>query len=877
MTLWSRIRSWLRAMARRSRMEREMDAELRFHIEAFAEDLVRSGAPREEAIRRARIEFGGVERAKEECREARGVSFVESLFQDLRYGIRVLRKNSGFAAIAILTLALGIGANTAVFTVVNGVLLRPMPFPEANRLFLVSLTPRNALFEWQPGVADTDYPAFREQDKVFAQIASFSIGTTANLTAAGDPAQIPVTYVTPEFFPTLRTNPALGRGFVAGEGEPGHNDVAVLSDELWKERFESDPGILGKVIQLDGVGHTVIGVMPPGFAFPGAKAWMPLAIRYDGHNSYTRPVVGRLKPGVSPQQAQAELETFAERLPLGPGEGRNDRLPQIIPLKDLLVANLRPSLLVFAGAVAFVLLIACANVANLFLARATGRGQEMAVRSTLGASRWRLVRQLLTECTLLSLAGGAAGILLAFWSVRALAAMAPAGKVPRLEMIRIDGWVLAFTFSLSVITGVLFGLAPAFQATLRNTRQSLGQAGRSVTTSHEGMRGVLTISEIALALILLTGAGLMLKSFLRLQAVNPGFSPQSVMTITVDLPDSTYTTANQMQAFHTRTVEELSRLPGVLAAGAVNWIPLGQGLVMGTFLVEDSKRPPGFMVDKPCVSPGYFRAMGMPVLRGRAFTENDNETAAGVVIVSHLVARTLWPGENPIGKRISMEDNPKPEDWLSVVGVVDDVKQQGLAKKSEPAIYQPYLQASRPGFLSHMTFVVRTASRSESVATGMRAVLRSVDKNQPISIASMDSLIAATTAEPQFQARLLATFALVALALTIVGLYGVLAYSVAQRTREIGVRMALGAQSVDLLQMLVRRALVIISVGIALGGAGAFALTRVLVNFLYEVKPNDLPTFAAVSLALSFAALAACYAPVRRAMRVDPMVALRYE
>src|SRR5215472_10724692 len=319
MTLWRRFWSWLRAATQRSRMESEMDTELRFHIEAFAEDLVRSGVTREEAVRRARIEFGGVERAKEECREARGVSFVESLLQDLRYGMRVLRKNSGFAAIAILTLALGIGANTAVFTVVNGVLLRPMPFPEANRLFLVSLTPRNALFEWHPGVADTDYPAFREQDEVFEQIASFSIGTTANLTGTGDPAQIPVTYVTPEFFPTLRTNPALGRGFVAGEGEPGHNDVAVLSDELWKERFESDPGILGKIIQLGGVGHTVIGVMPPGFVFPGAMAWMPLAIRYDGHNSYTRPIVGRLKPGVSPQQAQAELETFAERLPLGPG------------------------------------------------------------------------------------------------------------------------------------------------------------------------------------------------------------------------------------------------------------------------------------------------------------------------------------------------------------------------------------------------------------------------------------------------------------------------------------------------------------------------------------------------------------------------------
>ena len=869
----------LRSLFRWAQADQELDDELRDHLERKTEEYVEQGMAQAEARRRARLDLGGIEQTKEKCRDARRVNWIQDLIQDIRYGVRVLRKNLGFSVVAVITLALGIGANTAVFTVVNGVLLRPMPFPEADRLCLVSLTSRGGPFEWQPGVADVDYPAFREQDQAFEQIASFSNrGTTANLTGAGDPARIPVAYVTIEFFSTLRTNPEIGRGFATGEGETGNDDVAILSNELWKERFGSDPRILGKTIRLDGVRRTVIGVMPPGFAFPGASVWMPLAIRFDGHNSYTRPVVGRLKPGVSPQQAQAELESVSEGLPLGPGESRNNRLPQIIPLKDLLVANIRPSLLVFAGAVAFVLLIACANVANLFLARATGRGQELAVRSTLGASRWRLVRQLLAESTLVSLIGGAAGILLAFWSVQALIALAPAGKVPRMEMIRIDGWVLAFTFGLSVLTGVVFGLAPAFQATRRGARESLRPAGHGVIAGHEGIRSALTISEMALALILLTGAGLMLKSFLRLQAVNPGFSPQNVMTMTVDLPESMYGTAVQMQTFHTRTLAELSRLPGVLAAGMVNWIPLGKGLVMGTFQVEGGTRPPGFMVDKPCVSPGYFRVMGIPLLRGREFTEGDTATAAGAVIVSESVARTLWPGQDPIGKRISMEDEPKAEDWLTVVGVVDDVKQQGLAKKSEPAIYQPYLQvANHPFFLSHINFVVRTALPPESVAAGMRAVLRNVDKNQPITIASMNSVIAATTAEPRFQTRLLTTFALVALVLTIVGIYGVLAYSVAQRTHEIGVRMALGAQPPDIIHMVFSEGLRLAFVGITIGVAGALALTRFLGSLLFEVKPTDPATFIDVAILLMLVALAACYIPARRAMRVDPMVALRYE
>ena len=875
MSILRNILSGLRSLLRKERVARELDEELNGFLAMAAEEKMKAGMSRADALRAVRLERGNLEVTKEVVRSAGWESLVETCWQDLRFGLRMLLKHPGFTALTVMTLALGIGANTAVFTVVNGVLLRPMPFPQADRLFLVSLTPRGGPFDWQPGVSDGDYLAFRDQDQVFANVASFTTGTKANLTGSGDPVQIPVAYVTAEFFATLRTNAEIGRTFLTGEGEPGNDNFVVLSNELWKGRFGSNSEVLGKTVQLDGVSRTVIGVMPLGFEFPGAMVWMPLSIRIDQHNSFTRPVVGRLKTDFSPQQAQAELETFAERLPLGPGESKKDRMPQIIPLKDLLVANVRPSLLVFAGAVAFVLLIACANVANLFLAQGTSRKQEMAVRRTLGANRWRLVRQLLTESALVSLAGGAAGILLAFWSVPVLTALAPAGKVPRMEMIRIDGWVLAFTLGLSVFTGILFGLAPTFQATRPGARAN--QAGRGITVSHEGIRGALTISEIAIALTLLTGAGLMLKSFLRLRAVNPGFSPHSVMTMTVDLPDSAYRMALQMQMFHTQTLAEISRLPGVLRAGAVDWVPLGGELAKGTFQVEGGQRPRGFMVDKPCISPGYFRAMGIQLVRGREFTERDSATAPGVVVVSQSVARTLWPGKEPLGKRISMEDEPKPEDWLTVVGVVDDVKQQGLAKDSDAAIYRPYLQVSSPFFLSHMTFVVRTALPPESVAAGMRGILRDVDKSRPIAIASMDSLIAATTAESRFQTRLLTTFALIALALTIVGTYGVLAYSVAQRTREIGVRMALGARSADVLQMLLKKALVLISAGIVLGGAGAFTLTRVLTGFLFEVKPSDLPTLAAVALILALATLAACYVPARRAMRVDPIVALRYE
>ncbi len=871
--------NWLSGLFGKRKREKELEEEVRSHLKLSAQALVEHGAEAREAERAARREFGNVELVKEVTRDVWGWRLLEDLYEDARFGLRKLHKSPGFNAVAILTLALGIGANTAVFTVVNGVLLQPMPFPEPDRLFLVSFSPQGGPFETGPSLSDRDYLEFREQDRLFEHLTSFA-ASRVNLTEAGDAVQIPAASITTDFFSTLQANPEMGRGFRAEEDQPGRDNVVVLSRKLRSERFGSDPQILGKTIRLDGINRTVVGIMPAGFGFPyDAEVWLPLAIRIDSHNSYSRPVVGRLKAGISRQQAQAELETFTQRLPRRPGENKRDRVAQIIPLKELLVANVRQSLLIFAGAVGFVLLIACANVANLFLARAAGRGQEMAVRNALGAGRWRLTRQLLTESTLVSAAGGAVGIVLAFWSVPALIALAPPGKIPRIEMIQIDASVLAFTFGLSMITGIVFGLAPALRATQRDVRESLSRTGRSLTGRHEGMRSALAVSEIALALVLLTGAGLMLKSFLRLRAVNPGFEPGNVMTMTVDLPESAYRTAAQMRAFHTRTLESLSNLPGVLAAGAVNWRPLGNELTMGDFQVEGGQPlPPGYMVDKPCASPGYFRAMGIRLLRGREFTEGDDATAPGVVVLSQSVAHSLWPGSDPLGKRISMEDNPKPGDWLIVVGVVDDVKQRGLAKKSDPAIYQPYLQVTHPFFLSHMTFVARTASNPLGVASGMRGVLGEVDKDQPAqSISAMDNLIAATTAEPQFQARLLAVFAIMALALAIVGIYGLLAYSVAQRTREISVRMALGAQTADVVQMLVRSTLVLVGAGILIGTAGALAVTRVLARFLFEVKPSDPPTIAAVALTLVCAALAACYVPARRAMRVDPIVALRYE
>jgi predicted permease len=863
----------LRSLFRRARVEQELDDELRFHIDRDIEARMAKGLPNEQARLHALRAFGGVERRKEECRDARRIDYVEHFQQDFGHGIRALRRNPGFAAAAILTLTLGIGANAAVFTVVNGVLLRAMPFPDPDRLYLVSVTTRGGPFKSGPALSDSDYLDFQRADRLFDHLAAFT-GTSVAVSEVGEPVQVPAAEVTTGFFSVLGVSAALGRTFAAGDGS---RDAAVLGDKLWRADFNAEREVLGRTITLNGVRHTVIGVMPPGFDFPNkAQVWKPIDIRIDPHMSWMRPVLGRLKTGASQQQAQAELDAWVRpRVAAATSDARVDR---IIPVKELLVSDIRRPLAIFAGAVAFVLLIACANVANLLLTRALGRRQEMAIRAALGAGRGRLVRQLLTESATLALVAGGMGALLTYWAVPALIALAPRGSIPRIEMIRTDGRVLSFVLGLSLLTALLSGLVPALQATRHGRGPSSLPDGRAFTPRHDRLRGTLVVCEIALALVLLTGAGLMLKSFLRLRAVDPGFHAERVATLTIDLPDSAYRTVPQIQAFHAGALTGLASVPGVTSVAAVNWLPLGGALTMGDVQIEGGTPTPGYLVDKPCVSPGYFHTMGIRLIGGRDFSDRDQASTPGVAIVSQSVARQLWAGVDPLGKRISVEDHPRPNDWLTIVGVVDDVKQQGLAAKSHPAVYLPYLQVTRAFWVNHMTFAVQTVSDPLPLASAVRAIIRDLDGNLPApAMTTIPELIDATTAEPRFQTRLLGIFAMLALSLTIVGVYGVIAHSVAQRTREIGIRVALGAAAPAVVWMVLRHTLVLVGAGVAMGLAGAAGVTRVLQNFLFEVNAGDPATFLMVAGLLMAAASIAGWIPARRAARVDPMVALRHE
>jgi putative ABC transport system permease protein len=857
----------------RNQVNDELEEELQFHLEARAQRNVDAGMDAVAAQRDARRRFGNASLAKERAHEMDIALSMLNLIRDLRYALRSLRKSPGFTVVAILTLGLGFGANTAVFTIVNGVLLRPLPFHDPGRLFLISYQPR----ERGLGLFDKDYLEYQRHVQAFEQIATFNEGS-GTLTGAGEAARLPTADVTSSFFSVLEVNAAMGRTFLPAEEKHGSNRVVLLSDKIWRSRFGADPNILGKAITLDGIAYSVVGVMPADFAFPhDAALWLPLEVGGDPGNFYTRAVVGRLKPQASQQQALAEFEAIAKHLPPLPVANRVDMIPEVLPMKDLVVGKIRKSLLIFMGAVGFVFLIACANVANLLLMRGTSRQREIAVRNALGASRGRVIRQLLTESTLLSLGGALAGILLALVGVPALLALAPSAGVPRIEEIHVDGLVLWFALLLGVFTGILFGLAPALQATGNRVRTYLSLSGPTLTARRRTLRNTLVVSEIALALVLLTGAGLMLKSFMRMRAVDPGFRTENILTMTVDLPDASYPTVTAIQAFDSSILTKLSNLPGVVAAGAVNFMPLQPVLIQGDFSLDGGRKlPRDYNVAKPDVSPDYFRVMGIRFLKGRGFTDMDNSRAPGVVIISQSVARTLWPGQDPIGQRITMEDNPKPADWQTIVGVVDDVRQQ-ITRKPVPAIYQPYRQVTRPFFLSHMSFVVRTSRQPQTVAAGMRAVLHEVDKYQPVSIAALTDLADASTAETWFQTRLISTFSILALLLAAIGIYGVLGYAVTERTREIGIRMALGANKSDVLFMLLERTLLLVVAGVAIGGCGALALTRVLSKFLFEVKPTDPVTFVVVAAILAVTGIVAGLLPAQRATRVDPVVALRWE
>jgi putative ABC transport system permease protein len=801
---------------------------------------------------------------------------MNSFVQDLRYALRNLRRNPAFTAVAIGALAIGIGANTAVFTVVESVLLRPLPYHEPSQLYTVRPMPKEPTPFGFGAMSDPQFIACRSATTAFQQLAAYD-GGNWNGTGIGDPVAIHGQEVTTNFFATLGVQPQLGRGFRPEEESPAGAKVTVLSEAFWRAHFQAGRDVLGKSITLDGVPHTIVGVMPAGFN-PGEELWVPAVLDPDNHHIAFRQAIGRLAAGATVARAKAELDAANARVTAEEHGRHGETEMAIAPLRDMVVGNARLALLVFLGAVGCVLLIACVNVANLLLSRASARKQEIAIRASLGATRWRLARQLLTESAVLGVIGGLLGLIVALWGVETLIQFAPANRIPRIDEIRFDGWVFAFNIGVSLVTSMLFGLAPALQLTrARQTRNWKDAAARGSARTG-ALRSVLVMAEVALALILLIGAGLLVRSFEKLRAVNLGFQPDNALAMSMQLNGKPYESADRIQRFDREVLDRITRVEGVTAAGLVNWLPMSDALIQGDFKLGDQQPPPDVIVAKPAVSPGYFRAMGIPLMRGRWFDEHDTLKSAPVAMVDESFARRFWPNQNPVGKRISFADNPKAEDdWMTVVGVAGSIRQENPASRYM-TIYQPVAQVQVPFFLQVVSFVVRSNANPASLAPALRAQVWNVDKNLPIrAIASMQDLLYVSTAEPRFQTRVLASFSSIAFLLAIVGIYGVMAYSVTQRTQEIGIRMAIGAERRHIVHMILWRSAALVLGGLGIGLAGAWAATRVLKNFLFEVTPFDPLTFAAVSLLLALVALVACYIPARRAAAIDPLVALRYE
>jgi putative ABC transport system permease protein len=803
----------------------------------------------------------------------------DEMIQDLRYGVRMLLKHPGFTTIAVITLALGIGANTAIFSVVNAVLLRPLPYQEPERLI--------RLWESNPGRGWPEFSAsalnfedWRKQQTVCEQLAAYEFATF-NLTGGGEPERAAALGVTANLFPTLGTPPALGRNFLPEEEQAGRHRVAILSDGLWRRRFGADPQLIGRQVQLSGENYTVVGVMPPRFQLtPGAELWTPLVLGaalapwHANRSHHNIHVIGRLKPGVSLAQAQAAMDVLARQLEQQYPKSNAGWGVRMRAFYDWLVPEqVRRSALALFAAVGFVLLIACANVANLTLARAATRRRELAIRAAMGAGRTRVMRQLLTESLLLATLGGLAGALLARWGVELIKAGA-SFNIPRLNETRVDLRALGFTLIVSLLTGLIFGLAPAWQASKLNLNGTLKEGGRG-GDSRRGLRGALVVGEVALALVLLLSAGLMIRSFANLQNAPLGFTPENVLVMQINLPGSKYGEKAQRVNFYNQLLERLRAAPGVVDAAAVTQLPLFSGASWAQEItVEGREAAPSdakLSARTFAATPRYFQTMGIPLLQGRDFTEQDGGDGPLNLIVSESFARRFWPNENPIGKRFR---TGAFDLFGTVVGVVANVRNVSLESEGGPAFYFSHGRIGMPA----LTVVARTVAPPETMTAALRAQAHSLDRDLPVyNVRTLDQLVYNAAGQPRFQTTLLSLFSVVALLLAAIGVYGVMAYAVTQRAHEIGVRMALGAQPRDALRLVVRQGMTLSLIGVAIGLALAFGLTRFLRGLLYQVSATDALTFAIIPLLLVGVTLLACYVPARRATKVAPLLALRGE
>jgi putative ABC transport system permease protein len=812
---------------------------------------------------------------------------IETLIKDLRYGYKNLLKHPGFTVIAVITLAVGIGANAAMFSVINAVLLRPLPYHEPKRLVTIwEESPERGLY--QMPVSFANLRDWIDQNHTFDQISAYTF-TNLNLIGAGEPARLDTVRVSSNLFSLIGAEPQFGRVFLPEEDKEGASKVVILSHALWKNRLGSDAGIVGRSLSLDNQSYTVVGVMSADFQFPVGFGYMgkvlndpidlyvPLAASgvESRRGNYSFFALGRLKAGITIDQARADMTTIERRLEQQYPDGNTGIGISLIPTQEQTVKEIRPALLVLLGAVAFLLLIACANVANLLLARAASRQKEMAIRSALGASRLRILRLLLTESLVLSLVGGVVGLLLAVWGTNALMALAP-DNIPRLNEVGVDARVFGFALAVSLVTGIVFGLVPALHAAKPDLNEGLkeGLRGSMESTLGKRTRSVLVAVEVALSLMLLIGAGLLIKSFLRLQQMNLGFNPESVLAVNLELPDSTYPEDHQRTAFFQEALVRLESVPGVRSAGATTGLPLTLSVSGSDFRIEGHPEPEAgkeMIIQTRSVSPGYFSTLGIPLLTGRDFSDRDKSGAPEAAIINADLARIYFSNEDPINKRITFDDG---ESWISIVGVVGDVKQLGLDSDAKPEVYFPFLQAASPS----MSLVVRTVSSPLSAFAAVKSQIQGIDKNLPIDDAkTMEQLLAESTSGRRFNTLLLTLFAVVAVMLALVGIYGVMSYTVTQRTHEIGIRMAIGAQPRDVVRLVVGQGMLLSIIGVVLGLLGAFALTRLMTTMLFGVEPTDPLTFISLALLLIGVGLVACYLPGRRATKVDPLVALRSE